>query len=55
MSDEARSLVMKLLRLDSSILGTASVSRILSCDFVEAQCRLHHGIEARAQITAMPE
>ncbi|MES2696352.1 MAG: NAD(P)H-dependent oxidoreductase [Verrucomicrobiota bacterium] len=36
---------MKLLHLNSSILGAASVSRVLSREIVKAQRRLHHGIE----------
>jgi FMN-dependent NADH-azoreductase len=36
---------MKLLHVDSSILGQNSVSRLLSADIVAAQTRLHPGIE----------
>ncbi len=36
---------MKLLHVDSSILAANSVSRILSADLVEAQRRLHPGLE----------
>jgi len=36
---------MKLLHLDSSILGPGSVSRSLSSDLVKAQRRLHRGVE----------
>jgi len=36
---------MKLLHIDSSILGENSVSRLLSADLVEVQRRIHPGIE----------
>jgi FMN-dependent NADH-azoreductase len=36
---------MKLLHLDSSILGTASVSRQISADIVARQLALHPGLE----------
>jgi FMN-dependent NADH-azoreductase len=36
---------MKLLHVDSSILGSHSVSRILSAEIVAHQRRLHPGIE----------
>jgi FMN-dependent NADH-azoreductase len=36
---------MKLLHIDSSILGPGSVSRILSSDIVNVQRQLHPGIE----------
>jgi len=36
---------MKLLHVDSSILGENSVSRVLSADLVAAETRLHPGIE----------
>ncbi len=36
---------MKLLHLDSSILGEGSVSRILSAELVAAEQRLHPGLE----------
>ena len=36
---------MKLLHLDSSILGTHSVSRILSAEIVDQQLRLYPGLE----------
>ena len=36
---------MKLLHIDSSILGPGSVSRILTADLVEAQRRLNPGLE----------
>ena len=36
---------MKLLHVDSSILGTHSVSRLLSAEIVDQQRRLHPGIE----------
>ena len=36
---------MKLLHIDSSILGHASVSRTLSADLVEVQRRVHPGVE----------
>ena len=36
---------MKLLHVDSSILGSHSVSRILSAEIVARQRRLHPGIE----------
>jgi FMN-dependent NADH-azoreductase len=38
-------LTMKLLHLDSSILGTASVSRQISADIVARQVALHPGLE----------
>jgi FMN-dependent NADH-azoreductase len=36
---------MKLLHIDSSILGTGSVSRLFSGEIVKAQRRVHHGLE----------
>src|SRR2546428_274448 len=36
---------MRLLDIDSSILGSGSVSRALSSDIVKVQRRLHHGLE----------
>jgi len=36
---------MKLLHIDSSILGAGSVSRALSAELVASQIRLHPGIE----------
>lgn len=36
---------MKLLHIDSSILGAGSVSRLLSSELVKVQRRLHHGLE----------
>jgi FMN-dependent NADH-azoreductase len=36
---------MKLLHIDSSILGPSSVSRMLTADLVEAERRLHPGLE----------
>ncbi len=36
---------MKLLHVDSSILGPSSVSRTLSAEIVDKQRRLHPGIE----------
>ncbi len=36
---------MKLLHIDSSILGAGSVSRALSAELVASQLRLHPGIE----------
>jgi FMN-dependent NADH-azoreductase len=36
---------MKLLHIDSSILGTGSVSRLFSSEIVKAQRRFHHGLE----------
>ncbi len=36
---------MKLLHIDSSILGQNSVSRLLSADLAAAETRLHPGIE----------
>ena len=36
---------MKLLHIDSSILGAGSVSRALSAELVAAEQRLHPGIE----------
>jgi FMN-dependent NADH-azoreductase len=36
---------MKLLHLDSSILGAGSVSRLLSSEIVKGQRRVHHGLE----------
>ena len=36
---------MKLLHVDSSILGAHSVSRILTAEIVEQQRRLHPGLE----------
>jgi FMN-dependent NADH-azoreductase len=37
---------MKLLHIDSSILGSGSVSRVLSAEIVAAQRRLHPGLAA---------
>jgi FMN-dependent NADH-azoreductase len=42
---ELRRLRMKLLHIDSSILGQNSVSRTLTTEIVEAQRRLHPGLE----------
>src|SRR5271154_6843869 len=36
---------MKLLHIDSSILGTGSVSRLLSSEIVKVQRRFHRGLE----------
>jgi FMN-dependent NADH-azoreductase len=38
-------MTMKLLHVDSSILGTGSVSRQLSAEIVAAEGRLHPGLE----------
>src|SRR5215472_5245819 len=40
-----KNLSMKLLHIDSSILGPNSVSRALTAEIVEQQRRLHPGIE----------
>ena len=36
---------MKLLHIDSSILGTGSVSRLFSSEIVKGQRRVHRGLE----------
>jgi FMN-dependent NADH-azoreductase len=46
---------MKLLHIDSSILGSGSVSRMLSAEIVAAQRRLHPGLEVTYRdLTAEP-
>jgi len=36
---------MKLFHIDSSILGTGSVSRLFSSEIVKVQRHFHHGLE----------
>src|SRR5258707_14249155 len=45
-STAERIATMKLLHIDSSILGAGSVSRALTAEIVATQRRLHPGLEA---------